>query len=90
MKTLEVTSHAGISLKNILFATDFSEASQAALPYAAAIARRYDSQLHVVHVISSAGYIIPSQPGESGHYSTPCTRLRSRMSVNGWRLWRHI
>jgi len=43
MKTLEVTSHAGISLKNILFATDFSEASEAALPYAAAIARRYDS-----------------------------------------------
>jgi hypothetical protein len=43
MKTLEVTSHAGISLKNILFATDFTEASHAALPYAAAIARRYDS-----------------------------------------------
>ena len=62
MKTLEVTSHAGISLKNILFATDFSEASQAALPYAAAISRRYRSQLHVVHVISSAGYIIPSEP----------------------------
>ena len=32
MKTLEVTSHTGISLKNILFATDFSEASEAALP----------------------------------------------------------
>ena len=62
MKTLEVTSHAGISLKNILFATDFSEASQAALPYAAAISRRYRSQLHVVHVMSPAAYIIPSEP----------------------------
>ena len=62
MKTLEVTSHAGISLKNILFATDFSEASQAALPYATAISRRYRSQLHVVHVMSPAGYIIPSEP----------------------------
>ena len=62
MKTLEVTSHAGISLKNILFATDFSEASQAALPYAAAISRRYRSQLHVVHVMSSAGYIVPPEP----------------------------
>jgi nucleotide-binding universal stress UspA family protein len=62
MKTLEVTSHAGISLKNILFATDFSEASQAALPYAAAISRRYHSQLHVVHVMSPAGYIVPSEP----------------------------
>ena len=64
MKTLEVTSHAGISLKNILFATDFSEASQAALPYAAAIARRYDSQLHVAHIMSPASYIIPSLPGD--------------------------
>jgi nucleotide-binding universal stress UspA family protein len=64
MKTLEVTSHAGISLKNILFATDFSEASDAALPYAAAIARRYDSQLHVAHIMSPASYIIPSQPGD--------------------------
>jgi nucleotide-binding universal stress UspA family protein len=64
MKTLEVTSHAGISLKNILFATDFSEASQAALPYAAAIARRYDSQLHIAHIMSPASYIIPSLPGD--------------------------
>jgi len=64
MKTLEVTSHAGISLKNILFATDFSEASQAALPYAAAIARRYDSQLHIAHIVSPTGYIIPSEPGD--------------------------
>jgi nucleotide-binding universal stress UspA family protein len=64
MKTLEVTSHASISLKNILFATDFSEASQAALPYAAAIARRYDSQLHVAHIMSPASYVIPSQPGD--------------------------
>lgn len=64
MKTLEVTSHAGISVKNILFATDFSEASQAALPYAAAIAHRYDSQLHIAHVMSPVSYIIPSQPGD--------------------------
>src|ERR1700687_2293449 len=64
MKTLEVTSHAGISRKNILFATDFSEASQAALPYAAAIARRYDSHLHIAHIMSPASYIIPSQTGD--------------------------
>jgi nucleotide-binding universal stress UspA family protein len=62
MKTLQVTSHAGISLKNVLFATDFSEASQAALPYAAAIARRYDSQLYIAHIMSPASYIIPSLP----------------------------
>ena len=64
MKTLEVTIHAGISLKNILFATDFSEASQTALLYAAAIAHHYDSQLHVAHIMSPASYIIPSPPGD--------------------------
>jgi nucleotide-binding universal stress UspA family protein len=62
MKALEVSSHAVISLKNILFATDFSEASQAALPYAAAISRRYGSQLHVVHMVSPASYLIPYAP----------------------------
>ena len=60
MKVLQVSSHASISLKNILFATDFSEASEAALPYAAAISRRYDSQLHVAHIM----YIAPSQPDD--------------------------
>jgi len=62
MYTLQVSSHAGISLKNILFATDFSEASEAALPYAAATSRRYGSQLHVVHVLSPASYIVPFAP----------------------------
>ncbi|HYM05259.1 MAG TPA: universal stress protein [Terriglobales bacterium] len=61
MKLLEVSSHSGISLKNILLATDFSEASAAALPYAAAISRRYGSELHVAHMLSPA-YIIPSVP----------------------------
>ena len=78
MKTLEVTSHAGISLKNILFATDFSEASEAALPYAAAIARRYDSQLHIAHIVSPASYIIPTEPGGYNHY-----RLHPRGCARG-------
>ncbi len=62
MNVLEATSHTGISLKNILFATDFSEASSAALPYAAAISRRYESQLHVAHVMSPASYLATSGP----------------------------
>jgi nucleotide-binding universal stress UspA family protein len=40
-----------ISLKNILFATDFSNAAEAALPYALAVARRYGAKLHVAHVL---------------------------------------
>ncbi len=49
MKLLDAT--ARLALKSLLFATDFSPASQAALPYAAAIARRYGARLSLVHVL---------------------------------------
>jgi nucleotide-binding universal stress UspA family protein len=49
MKLADATTR--ISLKNILFATDFSNAAEAALPYALAIARRYEAKLHVAHVL---------------------------------------
>ncbi len=43
-----------ISLKNVLFATDFSPTSDSALPYATAFCRRFGSTLHVAHVLSDA------------------------------------
>jgi nucleotide-binding universal stress UspA family protein len=42
-----------ILLKNILFPTDFSERSAAALPYAAAIARHYDARIYLAHAVVS-------------------------------------
>lgn len=42
---------ARISLKNILFPTDFSPESSAALPFALALARMYGSTLLLTHVI---------------------------------------
>lgn len=47
-----------ISVKNVLFATDFSATSDAALPYAAAICRRFGSTLHVAHVISEGSLLM--------------------------------
>jgi nucleotide-binding universal stress UspA family protein len=44
-----------IALKNILFATDFSPCSNAALPYALSVARRYGATLH-------AAYVKPTEP----------------------------
>lgn len=41
-----------ISLKNILYATDFSRYSDAALPFALSVSRRYGSRLFALHVIS--------------------------------------
>ncbi len=40
------------ALKNILFATDFSPFSQAALPYLSSIAKRYGATLHVIHILA--------------------------------------
>ena len=41
-----------VALDNVLFATDFSPASEAAMPYAEAFARRYGAALTVAHVVS--------------------------------------
>ena len=46
-----ISAGVRISLKNILFATDFSPASQAALPHARSLARKYGAKLYPVHVI---------------------------------------
>jgi nucleotide-binding universal stress UspA family protein len=53
----EVPIVPAIKLRKILYATDFSEASRAALPVASAIARHYGSELVIANVcpnISSA------------------------------------
>jgi len=50
MKPQDLESH--VAPKNILWATDFSPASGAALPHALALASHYASNLYVAHVIS--------------------------------------
>lgn len=47
-----------LTLKNVLFATDFSATSENALPYAAAICRHFGSTLHVAHVLSDTSLIL--------------------------------
>ena len=42
-----------VALKNILVATDFGEASDAALTYGRELAARFDATLHVLHVAQS-------------------------------------
>ncbi len=49
---------SALSVKNVLFATDFSATSEAALPYATAICRRFGSTLHLAHVLSDAGLLM--------------------------------
>lgn len=47
----QVAPVARLSLKKILFTTDFSQYSHAAFPFALALARRYESKLYAVHVL---------------------------------------
>jgi nucleotide-binding universal stress UspA family protein len=49
METIELKQ--SVTFKNILLATDFSEVSRKAVPYAAAIAGRYGSKIYLAHVI---------------------------------------
>jgi nucleotide-binding universal stress UspA family protein len=51
-----VADSSKIILKNILFLTDFSKASEAALPYAAAIARNYGAKVYALNVFVPALY----------------------------------
>ncbi|MGA7293426.1 MAG: universal stress protein [Terriglobales bacterium] len=51
-----------IVLKNILFATDFSDYSNAALPYALSVARRYGATLHAAHVMPTMAQMVLFSP----------------------------
>ncbi len=52
-----------MEIKKIMFATDFSEGSSHALPYAVDMAKRYNARLYLVHVVydvaKTAGWYVP-------------------------------
>jgi len=50
-----------VKVKNVLFATDFSKYSNAALPYALAIAHQYGVKLYGVHVLSPEAYLMAGE-----------------------------
>jgi nucleotide-binding universal stress UspA family protein len=67
-------THAEVALQNILVATDFSSTSEKALQYAVAIATRYHSNIHLVHVIepTAVEFLAPeamSQAYEQLHHA---------------------
>jgi nucleotide-binding universal stress UspA family protein len=60
MNLLEEKLETAVAIKNILFATDFSGVSEAALPYVTALSLRYGSTVHVAHVLPDATLVRPS------------------------------
>jgi len=62
-----------LTLKNILVATDFSDASTAALAYGREMAQRFDATLHIVHVVDDLSSRIATAteaPVDFGHLQT--------------------
>lgn len=57
-----VTAPPRVAIKNILLATDFSSFSDTALPYAAGLARRYDSTLLLLNVVPGIFDTLPCDP----------------------------
>jgi hypothetical protein len=49
MQTVQTNTH--ITLNNVLLATDFSQASKLALPYAIALARQYRAKVFMARAI---------------------------------------
>jgi nucleotide-binding universal stress UspA family protein len=59
MSTAAIKPSPFPQFKNVLFATDFSRCSEAALPYARAIAEHYGSTVHIVHIVGPEPLIGP-------------------------------
>jgi len=58
MKPAVAISHR-VQIKNIVFATDFSDAASAALPFAGQIAKKFGANLFAVHARMPANYALP-------------------------------
>lgn len=75
-----------VSIKNILFPTDFSSAAYLALPFAVAIARSYGAKVHVLHVTTLDRHLTSppaSWPGVSvskSHAEAGTRQLSERLS----------
>lgn len=62
MRILEEKSATAVELKNVLFATDFSDASEAALRYVTALSLRYGSVIHLAHILPDVAFLRPGAP----------------------------
>jgi nucleotide-binding universal stress UspA family protein len=68
-----------IQLKNILYATDFSRAADAAFPYAAEFARRFGAKFYAVHARTPENYVLAAPetwPSTNEEYEKQESELR--------------
>ena len=71
---------AGITIRNILFPTDFSLSSELALPYATTLARRYGAGVYLAHVLSAEAPIPFEAEPLPAEYDAERHRVERQMS----------
>jgi nucleotide-binding universal stress UspA family protein len=79
MRAVVVPLLPAIAIKRILYATDFSAASRAALPMVAALARRYGSHVYVANVGSPIPYTMVTPEAVCGMESKQEHEARGAM-----------
>jgi nucleotide-binding universal stress UspA family protein len=86
---LEEKLGTDVTIKNILFATDFSQVSEAALPYLTALSLRYGGMVHVAHVLPNATLLRPGAPDPAvfgSIYEDAHSNAREKMQAISLRL----
>jgi nucleotide-binding universal stress UspA family protein len=81
MSTLSarVVSKPVATLKNILFATDFSEASLKAFPYVAALAKKFEAAVFACHVITPTSLVSAAPQAAPYLYEAECNASRKEL-----------
>lgn len=77
---IPAATNDSVSLESILFATDFSAASMQAMPYATAIARRFNSKLVMAHVVAPEDYPSGCKSFEEAA-QLACRAAKSRVDI---------
>jgi nucleotide-binding universal stress UspA family protein len=87
--TAQVAPVPRLSLKRILFTTDFSQYSHAAFPFALALARRYESKLYAVRVLprDHPPSIAPDTWKQMGELASSCGPVPCETFVPHGHFW---
>jgi len=75
----ESSAGPDVSFGEVLFATDFSEVSALALPYAAAFARRFDVALCIVHIVPADEYAHLGETARDAHLASMRRQAEARV-----------
>jgi nucleotide-binding universal stress UspA family protein len=71
-----------VSLRNVLFATDFASCSEAALPYGIEMCRRYEATLYTVSIVSSE-ITYDAQPPDPFYLRHTAERKMAKLVASG-------